>query len=237
MKSLKIFLLSIVSISCFISCDSDEYQDPVFQAAADIYVRTKKIGDDVVHAPVVYAYSNLALFSTSVTFKGETDPRFDLDDTFEGTNRLRNVPSTADFTTTDIENGIYEFEITSSTNEVLKLTDELLDDRMEVMNITKFTYDSENHKFDLEWDEIDGANVYIVKLMSAIDKNYLFSSSTITKNTYSFTHSGTGWSSITTPEDGTTYTLAVCAYKFESDNDTSGYNINHETVEYREIVW
>lgn len=227
----------MVSISCFISCDTDDYQDPVFQAAADIYVRTIKMDDEVVHAPVVYAYSNLALFSTTVTLKGETDPRYDLDDTFEGANRLRKLPTTNEFTTTDIENGIYEFTITSAGNEMLKLKDELLDDRMDIMNITKFDYDSDAHKFDLEWDEIDEANVYVVKLMSAIDKNYLFASTKITKNSYSFSHSGAGWSSITTPKDGTTYILAVCAYKFESDNDTSGYDINHETIEYREIVW
>ena len=236
MKSFKIILLAVFSISSLISCDNNDIQDPVFQAAADIYVRTIKNGEEVVHAPVIYAYSNMALFSTSVNFKGETDPRYDLDDAFEGVNRFRSVPSTSDFTTTDIENGVYEFEITSTGNEVIKLKDELLDARMDVMNITEFTLDDDTHKFDITWDKIDNADVYVVKLMSAIDKNLIFVSNGLSKNTYTFKPSDRGWSNSITPKEGTTYTVAVCAYLLETDDAPSG-NINHETVEYKEIVW
>ncbi len=237
MKRLKFILLAVFSISSLISCDNDDFQDPVFQAAVDIYVRSVKIGEEVVHAPVIYTYSNLALFSSSVTFKGETTPRYDLDDTFEGSSRLRSVPLSSDFTTTDVENGIYEFEITSTGNEVLKLKDELLEERMEVVNITEFTYDSETHEFDITWDEIENADVYQVKLTSAIDKNRIFMSAGLTSNTYNFKPGKSGWLANFTPEKGTSYTLAVCAYMFESETATSGYDINHETIEYKTIVW
>ncbi len=236
MKSFKIILLTVFSISSLISCDNNEFQEPAFQVAADIYVRTVKIGDEVVHAPVIYAYSNKALFSTTVNLKGETDPRYDLDDTFEGVNRLRSIPSTSDFKSTDVENGVYEFKITSSGNEVLKVKDELLNKRMEVMNITEFNFDKDTHLLDITWDRIANANFYVVKLMSAKDKNHIFVSEGLTKNNYTFKPGGKGWSYSVMPKKGSTYTIAVCAYLLEIDNNKQG-GINHETIEYKEIVW
>jgi len=237
MKNFKICMLAVFSISAFISCDTNDYEEPEFQAMVDIFVRNMKNGDEEVYAPVLYVYANEALYGTTVTLTGESTPAYELVDFFGGEKVLRSVPDSTDFTTADIENGIYEFEITGTSNEILNVKDKLLESRMEAMEITEFTYNKDLHKFEISWNNIEKADVYVVKIMTKADGEYLYISERLDTNSFSFQTGSSGWIDDFVKKSGTTYTLGVFAYEFESENATSGYDINGETVEYREIVW
>nr|WP_320120085.1 hypothetical protein [uncultured Marinifilum sp.] len=62
----------------------------------------------------------------------------------------------------------------------------------------------------------------------------------ISERTQSLDHiistNSNNWSNFTTIK-GENYIVGVYAYKFESTNATSGYDINCESVEYRQIEW
>ena len=237
MRNLKNYLLLLILISIFSSCDTNNYQEAEFDGIGDVFVRCMKIGEDTVYAPVFYAYANKNLSEVSVKSPVTELPNYDLSDYSRDKNVFRLLPKVADYSTTDITDGIYKFEVTSTTQEKLHLQDKLYDSRIEPMFITDFTYTEEGHSFDISWNGLDNADTYIVKLMTEKDGKVLYVSDRIVATKYKFNKNSKNWNYKAQLTAGTTYWLGVFGYEFESSTASNGSNINSETVEYKEIIW
>lgn len=237
MKSLKISLLLLICLSILSSCNTNDFQEPEFYGIGDVFVRCIKIGDETHYAPVFYASANNYLSEVSVKSPETGLSDYELSDYYEDKSVFRLLPKTADYSTTDIADGIYKFEMISTKQETIQIQDKLLDSRIEPMVITDFTYTKEGHVFDISWNELDNADTYVVKFMTEKDGKVLYISDRIAATEYKFNENSKNWSNGVRLTTGTTYWVGVFGYEFESSTASSGSNINSETVEYREIVW
>ncbi|MFA9371882.1 MAG: hypothetical protein ACERIH_09245 [Labilibaculum antarcticum] len=237
MKSLKFSLLLLISISILPSCDTNEYQEPELDGMGDVFVRCIKVGDETHYAPVFYAYSNKNLSEVLVESPVEELPNYELSDYTSDKRAFRLLPEVSDYTTTDIADGIYKFEMTSTGQETLRIQDKLLDSRIEPMVISDFIYTEENHEFDITWNELDNADIYVVKFMTEKDGQILYVSDRLSTTEYEFNENSKNWPIGLELTAGTTYWVGIFAYEFESATANNGNDINSETVEYREIVW
>lgn len=233
LKSIGTLLILAVSI---VACDSSVDNTPNLQAIGDVYVRVKKSGDETVYAPVFYTYSNFSM--SKVDVEGPTDSNIEKDlSDYNNKMAFRAVPSEDDFTTEDIENGIYQFDITAEDLETYTVSDKLLEARLEPVKITEFNYDKTTHTIDIDWDDVDDKDVYVVKIHNRMDGEIIYVSDRMLSSNHKVIEDGTNnWSDFDT-EEGATYVVGVYAYKFELPSATSGYDINCESVEYREIEW
>jgi len=237
MKSLKISSLLLIIGSTFTSCDTNDYQEAEFDAITDVFVRCIKIDEDTVYAPAFYAYANENLSAVKVESPVTELPNYELSDYTTDKRVFRLLPEASDYTTTDIADGIYKFELISIEQATISVQDKLLDSRIEPMEISDFSYTEEGHKFDISWKELDNADIYVVKLMTEKDGKVLYVSNQLSTTEYEFNENSKNWDYNTQLTAGTTYWVGVFAYEFESATANDGFDINSETLEYREIVW
>ncbi|WP_421919914.1 hypothetical protein [Marinifilum sp.] len=239
MKNLKFIKAFLILVLGFVSCDNNDYDNtPDLQAIADVFVRCTKVDNDTVYAPVFYTYSNFLM--ASVHAEGPNDSDIDTDLSQYNIKKVfRSVPSENDFTSDDIENGIYQFEITADDLQVYTITDKLREERLDPVEITEFKYNKNLHSFDIDWENVEDRDVYVVKIHDQIDGEVIYVSDQLISSNHKIitgSNKSNNWSDFTTVE-GETYVVGVYAYKFEVSNAASGYDINCESVEYREIEW
>lgn len=227
----------MISISILPSCDTTEYEEPEFYGIGDVFVRCVKVGDETHFAPAFYAYANRYLSEVLVEGPVAEMPNYELSDYFEGKSAFRLLPETDEYTSTDIANGIYKFEMTSAAQETIRIQDKLIDSRVDPMVISDFIYTEENHEFDITWNELDNADIYLVKITTEKDGQALYVSDRLSTTEYEFNENSKNWPVGLELTAGTTYWVGVFAYEFESATAIDGSDINSETVEYREIVW
>lgn len=237
MKNLKFSLLLLISISILPSCNTNEYEEPEFNGIGDVVVRCIKIGDETHYAPAFYAYTNKNLSEVTVESPVSDVPNYELSDYTADKRVFRLLPEVSDYTTTDIADGIYKFELISIGQDTIQVQDKLLDSRIEPMEISDFIYTEENHEFNIEWNELDNADIYVVTFMTEKDGKTLYVSDRLSTTEYEFNENSKNWNYNAQLTVGTTYWLGVFAYEFESATAIDGSDINSETVEYREIVW
>lgn len=235
MKS-KLILALAISLGIFSSCDTDSTKVE-FEGAGDIYVRCQKIDDVVNYAPVFYAYSNNYMTSATAKHSDTDSPLISLEQEGNNASNFASLPTTKEYSTVDVKNGLYNFTLTSTKNEVLNVADKLLDLRISPIEISKFEYIKAEHKLNLKWGTVENRDIYHVKISESIDGQIIYSSNRLNNNSLTVTPTSTGWNKNYTMETGTIYTISVSAYKFENSTTQNGYHINQESVEYQEFEW
>ncbi|MCT4602399.1 MAG: hypothetical protein N4A59_05815 [Marinifilum sp.] len=238
MKNLKAIGALLVLAVSIVSCsnnDFDQTQDP--KAIADVFVRCTKIGNDTVYAPVLYTYSNFNMKEVDVN--GPTDSNIDEALSQFGTKMVfRSVPKDNDFTKDDVANGIYQFDIIAEDLKTYTISDKLLDKRIDPVTITDFQYDDLQHTIELEWDNVKDRDVYVVKIHDKKDGELIYISDRMKSTSYTIRNNENpkNWSDFKKVE-GATYVVGVYAYQFEARTAISGYDVNCESVDYRDIKW
>lgn len=237
MKSLKIYSLLLIISSILSSCNTNDYQEADFNGIGDVFVRCIKLGDDTVYAPAFYAYANKNLSGAKVESPVSELPNYELSIYSEDKRIFKLLPKISDYTTTDIADGIYKFEMISAELETIHVQDKLIDSRVGPMEISDFSYTKERHKFEITWDEVNNADIYVIKLMTEKDGKVLYVSNQLSTTEYEFNENSKNWNYNTQLTADTSYWIGVFAYEFENATTNNGFDINSETVEYREIVW
>ena len=232
----KLILALAISLGAFTACDNDSSKIE-FDGAGDIYVRCQKIEGETQYAPVIYAYGNMYMSSATVAFEDEESPEISLEKIGQNATTYAFLPKAEDFTTTDFENGVYNFTLTSTDDEVLNVTDKLLDIRIDPLEITTFEYNEDEHSIEIEWGTVENRDIYHVKIATEIDGQIVYSSNRLNDNKLTIIPTSEGWDRNYDMKAGTTYTVSVSAYKFENSNLQNGYHINQESVDYHEIEW
>lgn len=235
MKS-KLILALAISLGILSACDSDTHT-PEFDGVGDIYVRCQKIDDVVKYAPVIYAYSNMYLSSAKMSHSDADSPEITLTKVGENATNFASLPKIIDYSEADVKNGTYNFQFTSTDNEVLNLTDELLEVRIAAIEISKFDYNKDQHKIEIEWGTVENRDAYHVKIATKVDGQIVYSSSRLNNNSLIVTPTSSGWNKYYTMKADQIYTVSVSAYKFENSNTQNGYHINQESVAYETIEW
>ncbi|NOU58933.1 hypothetical protein [Marinifilum caeruleilacunae] len=236
MNNLKAIGALLILAVGFVSCDSDDFDNtPEKQAIADVFVRVQKSGDDTVYAPVFYTYSNFDMQDVSV--EGPDASGIDKD-LAKYTNKMvfRSMPVQNDFSTDDVENGVYQFDITAADLKTYTISDKLLEGRLDPVEITEFNYDKLIHSIQIAWESVEDRDVYVVKIHNQIDGEIIYVSDRMISTNHRVISGTDNWTDFDLVE-GQSYVVGVYAYKFELPSATSGYDINCESVAYREIEW
>ncbi len=222
MKS-KIILALAISLG-FLSACNDDYEVQ-FNGAVDVYVRCQIIDGVPQYAPVYNAYGNMRLDTATVTLIDNTitNPIERLERVNEYT--FASLPKTEDYKGS-VASGEYEFTLTSTSNETLKISDVLPEERMDPITITNDLIVTEEKEIKLEWNEVEGANWYVIQIVK--DETELFKAE-FNKPMSEYT--------VTAPfleqlETGETYSVSVSAFKVTFDR-----HIDQESIEYRYITW
>lgn len=236
MKS-KIILGLGISLGILSACNENDDFDVKFEAVGDVYVRCQKIDNEIKYAPVYIAYSNIYMSEAEVAFSDEDSPVITLSKLGENAVKFASTPAIEDYSTNDINNGDYEFNLVSTESDSLKVTDKLLEERIDPIEITKLEYDAEKHEVDIAWNTVENRDIYHITIATEIDGQTVFNSDILNENKLLLKETSSGWDPNYIMKAGTTYTVSVSAYKFENSNQQSGYHINQESVEYREIEW
>jgi len=151
----------------FTSCDDDDY-DVIPNALGDAYIKTVKIGDEVKHGLVLYAYSNLSMESAKVATPDVDADSISLESYKNRTDIFRSYPTEdADFSTDIPEAGNYSFVVNLENGKTLNRTDELKGDTLALADISESSI-IEND-VNVKWSEVEGAYTYIIRLTNAND--------------------------------------------------------------------
>jgi len=236
MKS-KIILGLGISLGILSACNDNDDFEIRFDAVGDVYVRCQKIDNEVKYAPVYYAFSNIDMSDAEVAHTDDDSPVIALSKLGENARSFSTTPSIEDYSTDDIKNGDYNFSLTSTDSETLKVSDKLLEGRIDPIEITKFEYKAEDHEINMEWNTVENRDIYHITITTEIDGQIIFSSERLNENKFLLKETSRGWDQNYEMKTGTTYVVSVSAYKFENSNQQSGYHINQESVEYRELEW
>ncbi len=147
----------------FTSCDDDDDYKINPDAIGDAYIKTVKIGDEVKHGLVLYAYTNVNIESAKVVTPDINADTVTLESFNEATTIFRSYPTEeADFSTELPTAGKYNFIIKSEDGDILNRTDELTEDVIDVIEISEFT--PEENEITVKWTKVENADKYLVRL-------------------------------------------------------------------------
>jgi hypothetical protein len=240
MKTTRFYKNAVLLLSLglsFGSCLNDK--DDEFDVMADVVTLKKMIDDEVKYAPAYYAYGNQSITSGTVTLPdGET---VQLESLSASTYTFLIEPDDEDFTTTPPAEGNYLFEVTSTNGEVLESSDNQEFDDLGFAVVDSVGFDENETYLYLTWDEVTGADYYVVRLLDS-SENIIFNGYSVegdeTEYYISSYYTTTGTWTVT-PTDGATYILRIQTAKYDSDatEDNNIYNIQEFSVSDTEITW
>jgi len=228
-----LFIIGACGLS---SCD-DNFEKIQFDALGDCYVQKQKVGEEVKYGATYYAFANMDIKKVMLTTPGENGQTFELEQQGENTRIFRLIPDILDFTSEMPTEGDYTFTIISNEQDTIISKDKLLTTDIPAVEIEEFTYEQETHNVKLDWNAIEDADLYVVRLLEEKNGKILYISPMLSKSEYEFTQSTPGWLNGIEMEDSENYILGVFAYKYENSSQKSGYDLQMECVDYREINW
>jgi hypothetical protein len=233
-KSLSAFVLGSVALT---SC-LDDPEPAALDAAPDVFIQKIVEDGEGKYALAFWTLANKNL--QSVTVKGPDDETFTLDENANKTV-FSLLPETEDYVDSLPADGNYEFTITSTqTGEApLKITDKLEDDTLGTLVIDTVGFN--NNKLKIEWESLDDADGYFVRLYDESDE-LIYASANIddNKTDFSFGLTDQGWiDSANKAEDGENYRLELLSILYESTATTSNqdYNIQFVSIASATVVW
>lgn len=217
------------------SCNDDE--EEAFEALADVYYINKMADGEMLHGVYYYAYGNKAIESVNVTTPGGES--FVLEQSFNLGTTLASEPDSADYTATLPEEGNYLFDITGKNGEVTQVNEMLELSLLPIPEFTQISYNSFNYGYDVEWDDVEAADAYLVRILDE-EGNAVFNSYTVNEdvNEYEIVQSANGyWDK--TPHDNQVYYFQILAYTFDegADNSNFVYNIEQISLGETQVVW
>lgn len=217
------------------SCNDDEPE--AFEALADVYYISQMSDGELQYGTYYYAYGNGPINSVTVTLPGGDE--VELDESFNTGTTWANEPDSADFSSDLPEEGNFLFNVVSENGESLQVTEMLEVDSLAIPAFTKTEYGDNTFGYSLEWNDVEGADAYLVRIIDE-DGEIIYNSYTINGdvNEYEMLQETTGyWDE--SPSANETYTFQILAYSFDDDADASNYVYNIQQISMGEttIVW
>jgi hypothetical protein len=230
-------LIILFIVSLFTACNKDT-EEAEFEVFADAYTVTKLVDDEPKTAIAFYAYGNKNIASAKVTPPEGEGSSVQLGASNGSGYTFYKEPELEDYKTEWPTEGIYVFDVESTTGEVLQETDFLEIINLEIPEIVSTSFNTNTLTLTVKWEAIAGADGAVVKLTDK-QGNIVFISYGLTSETTEFplgTGSGT-WTS--SANMGDELILQVQSYVVESgvNEEISLYNIAGIAIGEKEIIW
>jgi len=143
-----------------------------------------------------------------------------------------------EFVATLPDEGNYTFACSFTTGESVTAADELSDDVLYPVNITKAVYDDTDSRIELEWtSEEDDVDYYVI-FMENDDDDIVYVSQALagTVDDFNISSSTYTWVNGETPENGMTYKVSINAYMYETAAGAD-LNIQAKSIATASVVW
>ncbi|HKJ80254.1 MAG TPA: hypothetical protein VKA10_11995 [Prolixibacteraceae bacterium] len=230
------YAITLLAVAISISSCNDNEQ-VIFEADADVYWLSKMNDGEIQHGVYYFAYGNNPINTVTVTLPGGEE--IDLDKSFNAATTWANEPDSVDFKGEFPEAGSYLFNVVSESGETVQVSEMLEIDSLEIPVFTQVEYNDTILGYNLEWDDVEGAEAYLVKLINE-DGVIVYNSYAVNGdvNAYNILQGGSGyWDE--SPSANETYVLQILAYLFDDDADNSNYVYNVQQISMGEttIVW
>lgn len=243
MMKLNYVLIALALMLVFLSSCREEENTAPFEAIGDVYYINKLENNQKVTARAFYAYGNKAIPEATVT--SPTQEIFELDKSKENAYTVFNEPAETDFTTDYPEEGTYVFNLESSDNDKMELSDELTKVDLDIPEIAGITFEATDESYDIEWNDVQNAQDYMVELYDS-NENLVYTSEIIGGGSTALTlipgYNGTWESDIVI---GETYTIYLYAYVYDADAvnsglldlNSTGFNIQELSIGKTVFTW
>jgi hypothetical protein len=224
------------------SCREEENEIP-FEAVGDVYYISKLESNQKVTARAFYAYGNKAIVEATVT--APSQEAFELDKSKENAYTVFNEPAGTDFTPDYPVEGTYIFNLKSSDNDKMELSDKLTRLDLEIPEIVNIAFEALDESYDIEWNDVEDAQDYLVELYDS-NENLVFTSDFVVGGSNALTlipgFNGTWNSDIVV---GETYTIYLYAYVYDDDAivsglidlNSTGFNIQELSIGKTVFTW
>ncbi len=246
MKHFNLILVALIASAFFFNaCKKEKIDDPnkYEDAFADVFVKKMKTPQGDKYGLVFYA-GGQGLSSCKATAPDGT--KYELKEYWKGDGNMRRHPKKNEMKGSMPQAGEYSFELKFKDGGSKTITDNLQDTEVPAITGVNVTHDAGTEAVSVTWNEVSGADAYIVKLTDKFknEKKPIFVNKTLPKTatSYSFdknTDATPGWMQNGLPQAGDTSYVMVVALKFEKDfkKETKFQNKQMNTVKPTMIVW
>ena len=219
----------------FVACNKDE-EEEAFAVSGEAFYINRITDGELKTAVAFYAYANKVISSAAVVHPNGNETEL------ENSSNLGQTwfkePDLSTYTSEYPADGTYLFEVTSKDGVTLEPVDLLEIDSVGIPDITSTEYNDERFSYQLEWEEAENADAFLVKVLNE-DEDIIFSGYLMDKTvtTYELTQSKGYWDNV--PVTDETYVFQVYAYSFEEGASEANYinNIQEVSIAQKEIVW
>ncbi len=241
MKTKHLFATAFVSLfimTLLTSCLKNDDDNVTFEAITDVYIVKKLFNGEAKYGTAFYVYANKSMSSATVTPPAGGGGEIELATTTESVYIRGKEPAESDYSTQWPAIGSYLFKAVSKDDETIQESDELEFDDMPIPHLDSIIFHSGENYLELEWETIEGAEAYVIKLRDSSNK-VIFNSITLDPSSTQLhirTNEG-NWSGQV--YSGETYFVQLLAFSFDSDatNADYAYNIKEVAVGESEITW
>ncbi len=230
-----VFFLGLTLVS-IVACNDFEKELEVY---TDVYVVNKKFDSVVKSAAAYFAYANKDIMSGSVALPGNGG-NVELAKYPGSIFTLAKEPADSAFKTTAPAKGIYTFTVKDVDGIALTITDNLNFEGLGIPQFTKIKFSSAPFLFETEWNAVEGADGYFLKMFNTEGKlifsGYSVASTVLKYNITEFSTSGY-WSE--TAIDGKPYILQLNAYTNDAEATSANYvyNLSEVSIGVSPIIW
>jgi hypothetical protein len=232
-KITKLFTLGIV-IAGVSSCDNNE-PNITFEVIGDVFISKRWIDEEEQYAHAYYAYGNQPMSSATMTPEGGDEIELNPLDAPKHTYGIQ--PSLDDFSAEFPGIGTFGFKVVSE-GIGHTASDVLLYDNLDIPYVTSAEFNTVNETIMVEWETVDGAESYIVKLTKE-NGDVIFVGQLLNDaaTVYEIDINLGSWFEV--PQYGTTYNAEVHAYLYDADADYSNYmyHIQENTIGEIQTIW
>jgi hypothetical protein len=239
MRTKRIFrnaTLALLTIFAAVSCNDIEEELAVL---TDVYVINKKFDNEVKSANAYYAYASESMLKVTVSMPDNTDV-VELESYSGATFTMEKEPNDAEYKTMSPVDGSYVFTIQGYNGEMLQVPDILSYEGIDIPEFTKTKFSGTPLILELEWNDVNGADGYVVKMFDASGK-LIFNGYSVGSdvNKYTVTNSSNSGFWSTPVVEGQSYLLQLRAFSYDADATASNavYNISEISIGETQITW
>lgn len=230
MKKLSFAILA--SLATLISCNKNEESAT---AVGDVYMVTQRSGENILYGLSIHAYSFYAFSSVTVSPDAEPGTTYHLQ-AYPGfkTDFYYDTPE-LELSTEKPATGNYHFITNFESGKTDVADDYLSADFLVPPVIKECSYDVSTQKATIEWENVTGADLFVIKLYEGDELVFLSPALDPTVTKVDFTGTGSSWGQDYTPTEGTNFVARVSAFKYEAGGDS--YNVQASTFADESLFW
>lgn len=230
----KLLLFGLIPV-LWTSCNND-VSEP-FEAISDVFMVNQIMNNDTVHALTYYVYGNMEISSANVAKDNDQENRMDMV-SLSNSNLLMGLePDDNDFKTESDTATMFLFNVMSKRGVSVQNYDYFDPQGLGIPEITNMSFSDQNELM-VEWNDLEDAQSYQVKVNNADGENiYMSIGLNTTVNQLTLNDVYGSW--IAQPESGETYTVQVQALIYEEGVDSyiASYNIEEISIAEQSITW